>query len=384
MLFMWVVLPAYGAASYVPAIVLERPLFVRCDRLARPAGGVGFPGRLQAGWRKRRCQPLGNSKLPARRTRQRFCPSPPPPNNRERNDGLYRVITYLVAKMTEELGIALINSIVFGERDGPRSMAALQLGLGSDYLTVLEAAANLLLTPLSLPSPYPCITANIVFWAVGLQGSFAVFWAVYAVTLFCGIGEQGRLWAEGRARVEQCAAAVGANVPSSALCTFLPYICHLVANIRLGVCPRHLPLPSSSSRPAVLAYTIAAISPNMDVANAALPAYVTVSMPSCCNKPRCLASCRCDPCRVLCCPSRWASRCGREAQMGKEEALAGGPPLYPPPCRCSSSLPACSSAGQTSPSTGAGLPTSTSCGEWMAATISSFDRAGPAVNNTCQ
>ncbi|KAL4428045.1 hypothetical protein ABPG75_002134 [Micractinium tetrahymenae] len=115
MLFMWVVLPAYGAASYVPAIVLERPLFVR-----------------------------------------------------ERNDGLYRVITYLVAKMTEELGIALVNSIVF---------------------------------------------ANIVFWAVDLQGSFAVFWAVYAVTLCCGI---------------------------------------------------------------VLAYTIAAISPNMDVANAALPAYVTM------------------------------------------------------------------------------------------------------------
>lgn len=28
-LFMWVCLPAFGAASYIPAIVLERPLFVR-------------------------------------------------------------------------------------------------------------------------------------------------------------------------------------------------------------------------------------------------------------------------------------------------------------------------------------------------------------------
>ena len=28
-LFMWTTLPAFGAASYVPAIVLERPLFVR-------------------------------------------------------------------------------------------------------------------------------------------------------------------------------------------------------------------------------------------------------------------------------------------------------------------------------------------------------------------
>lgn len=32
----------------------------------------------------------------------------------ERNDGLYRVITYLVAKMVEELGLALLASIVFG------------------------------------------------------------------------------------------------------------------------------------------------------------------------------------------------------------------------------------------------------------------------------
>jgi hypothetical protein len=28
-LFMWTLLPAFGAASYVPAIVMERPLFVR-------------------------------------------------------------------------------------------------------------------------------------------------------------------------------------------------------------------------------------------------------------------------------------------------------------------------------------------------------------------
>ena len=31
MLFMWTVLPAFGASSYVPSIVLERPLFLRCD-----------------------------------------------------------------------------------------------------------------------------------------------------------------------------------------------------------------------------------------------------------------------------------------------------------------------------------------------------------------
>ena len=110
---MWTTLPAFGAASYVPAIVLERPLFVR-----------------------------------------------------ERNDGLYRVITYLCAKMVEELFVALIISIIF---------------------------------------------SNLVFWTIQLQGSWALFWLIYFCTLSTGI---------------------------------------------------------------VLAYFVAALSPNMDVANAALPAYV--------------------------------------------------------------------------------------------------------------
>ncbi|PRW20409.1 P-loop containing nucleoside triphosphate hydrolase [Chlorella sorokiniana] len=124
-LYMWVTLPAFGASSFVPAIVLERPLFTR-----------------------------------------------------ERNDGLYRVITYLVAKIVDELCVALVCSIVF---------------------------------------------ANIVWWALQLQGSFALFWLIYFLTLSTGIGE-GAVLAERQFTV--------------------------------------------------LAYTVAALSPNMDVANAALPAYV--------------------------------------------------------------------------------------------------------------
>lgn len=114
-LFMWCTLPAYGAAAYVPSIIAERPVFIR-----------------------------------------------------ERNDGLYRVITYLTAKIIDELGVAFVASIVF---------------------------------------------SNVVFWVVNLQGSWPLFWLVYLATLSCGI---------------------------------------------------------------VLAYFVAAISPNMDVANAALPAYVTM------------------------------------------------------------------------------------------------------------
>jgi hypothetical protein len=42
-LFLWTILPGYAAASYMPSIVLERPLFVRCApprRRSRPGQGL--------------------------------------------------------------------------------------------------------------------------------------------------------------------------------------------------------------------------------------------------------------------------------------------------------------------------------------------------------
>jgi ATP-binding cassette subfamily G (WHITE) protein 2 len=111
-LFMFIVLPAYGAASYVPSIVLERTLYTR-----------------------------------------------------ERSDGLYYAITYLLAKMVDELLLATMASVV-------------------------NAAAT--------------------FHAIRFQGSFSLFWLIYVLVLYIGI---------------------------------------------------------------VLAYGIAAISANMDIANALLPAY---------------------------------------------------------------------------------------------------------------
>jgi ATP-binding cassette subfamily G (WHITE) protein 2 len=109
---MFIVLPAYGAASYVPSIVLERTLYTR-----------------------------------------------------ERSDGLYYAITYLLAKMVDELLLATMASVV-------------------------NAAAT--------------------FHAIRFQGSFGLFWLIYVLVLYIGI---------------------------------------------------------------VLAYGIAAISANMDIANALLPAY---------------------------------------------------------------------------------------------------------------
>jgi len=63
---------------------------------------------------------------------------------RERADGLYRVVTYLAAKMFDELTL----------------MA---------FVSVAVSAA--------------------VFYAVGFQGSFLLFWLTYFVTLCNGIGE---------------------------------------------------------------------------------------------------------------------------------------------------------------------------------------------------
>jgi ABC-type multidrug transport system ATPase subunit len=113
-LFLWAIMPGYTASAYVPALVLERSLFVR-----------------------------------------------------ERADGLYRPVTYLLSKMIEELVIAFFNTLVFGA---------------------------------------------VVFFPCKLAGSFPHFWAVYFTTTATGIA---------------------------------------------------------------LGYAIASAAPNMDVANAALPAYVT-------------------------------------------------------------------------------------------------------------
>lgn len=132
-LFMWTTLPAFGAASYVPAIVLERPLFTRyvldwkvlmwgiCRGQNRrgehsakthSSNAPGCVGCVGVG-----APPAHVGVLPALALRI-ICNHTSPPaclRRRERNDGLYRVITYLVAKIIEELGLALLCSIIFCE-----------------------------------------------------------------------------------------------------------------------------------------------------------------------------------------------------------------------------------------------------------------------------
>lgn len=88
-LFMWTTLPAFGAAAYVPQIVMERRLFMR-----------------------------------------------------ERADGLYRPMTYLVFKMLDEMFLLLPVTLVLGA---------------------------------------------VVFYAMNLTGSFVLFWLVYYFTLGNGV-----------------------------------------------------------------------------------------------------------------------------------------------------------------------------------------------------
>ena len=112
-LFLWAIMPGYASSAYTPSLVLERTLFIR-----------------------------------------------------ERNDGLYRPVTYVAAKLVEELAVASLNTLA---------------------------------------------CAAIVFFPCQLAGSFVYFWAVYFLTTATGIA---------------------------------------------------------------LGYLISSAAPNMDVANAALPAYV--------------------------------------------------------------------------------------------------------------
>ena len=66
------------------------------------------------------------------------------PTCRERNDGLYRPITYVIFKMMEEISITLINSLVF---------------------------------------------SSIVFFPLKLTGDFILFWLLNLTTTSIGIGE---------------------------------------------------------------------------------------------------------------------------------------------------------------------------------------------------
>ena len=182
-------MPAYGAAGYVPALVLERTLYVR-----------------------------------------------------ERSDGLYLAITYLLAKMARHASAPSPPTLLPGRTPprlarlcaarpppplNPNVTATTHMNADPALPGVWHAGRQLHPKPLTLSpshSPYTQVdelliagimsvgVAAAAFYAISFQGSFFLFWVVYFITLMIGV---------------------------------------------------------------VLAYFISAASPNMDVANAVLPTYVT-------------------------------------------------------------------------------------------------------------
>ena len=108
-LFMWALLPAFGAASYVPAIVLgaadwERHAQARGRTHTRTAGA-------QASRRRPTCRPARVLSAccvccPAFHAERRLF-------LRERADGLYHVFTYLASKLLEEILLALVITLAF-------------------------------------------------------------------------------------------------------------------------------------------------------------------------------------------------------------------------------------------------------------------------------
>jgi len=119
---MWCVLPAYGAASYVPSIVMERTLYVR-----------------------------------------------------ERADGLYLPITYLLAKMADELILATVCSIVFA--------AATFYAIGFQVCGWTVWASS---TATFRIAAF-CSVAVQLRHSHCKQGSFALFWLIYVLQLYIGI-----------------------------------------------------------------------------------------------------------------------------------------------------------------------------------------------------
>ena len=149
-LFLWTILPGYAATAFIPTIVLERPLFVRCAApvsVHSPRKGLQCRGYLwlqmtvKAALEK---QVTSACAMPGTLLKRRQAKLSTIVGVRsERNDGLYRPITYLVFKMMEELIIVLCNSLVL---------------------------------------------SAVVFYPLRLSGDFTLFWLVFLTTSSIGIG----------------------------------------------------------------------------------------------------------------------------------------------------------------------------------------------------
>ena len=76
-LFLWTILPGYAAASYMPTIVLERPLYVRCALGGSPRADPRWQQGAADGCCRHPCVPVPASHAQQQHPRvRRRCPGP--------------------------------------------------------------------------------------------------------------------------------------------------------------------------------------------------------------------------------------------------------------------------------------------------------------------
>ncbi len=128
---------------------------------------------------------------------------------RERNDGLYRTITYLCAKMLDEILITvrisclMINGSFIPYQCSDGSCSSLASHCVRSCLTLPQGTSSAMCTLVCVPCcEQPCtmvtcavqvagslLIAIMVYFGVHLQGNFALFWLNYLTILIIGISE---------------------------------------------------------------------------------------------------------------------------------------------------------------------------------------------------
>ncbi len=191
LLYMWAILPGFAALTYVPSLVLERPLFIRYVQITSSRSDLNAALAFEAAgaaslhWHasllsSNHCKSglsaafssvcwivdeltfTSLADMPTRSVQTGRCIVEHDTAlslrgetdgelsflRRERSDGLYKVITYLSAKLLEELTVGLIGSLVF---------------------------------------------SCVVFFPSKFQGQWLLFWLTYWCTMSIGIGESSAL-----------------------------------------------------------------------------------------------------------------------------------------------------------------------------------------------
>jgi hypothetical protein len=198
-LFMWTAIPAFGAAAFCPTIVLGAPVRRRHARRARAKRALG---------RREQTTP-GGARSRARCDQPLALLNPPPPAPARRPAAVHpRAPRRAVPRRdlppvphhrgwAGPMGVGWAGGWV-----AQRAHLACAFSARGTACAAPDPASvppRALTTPPPSPAPPPApelgvmvpgsfLAALIIFFAVQFQGSFIIFWLVYASVLCCGVG----------------------------------------------------------------------------------------------------------------------------------------------------------------------------------------------------